>query len=306
MSSAILFMGMFGELSFRPLAGLIDSGASVCAVLVPASGATATAPQRLTPPAPADDSLSVISGYPTRNIVTLAWENYIPVYEVNSLSHPSVLSSLLSLHPDLIAVSCFPKILPPSLLALPKLGAINLHPSLLPKYRGPEPLFWQFRNGETRAGVTLHFMNERPDAGDILLQTEVPFADGITGAEAERLCAIAGSRLMGEGVKLLRGGNPPRQKQNEADATYFPNPTRADFVISTDQPARRAFNFMRGANGWPWPFEIHVGDHAFQVRETISFLPDAILGEPYHLEGDELQIQFSPGVLCLKSPSPKT
>lgn len=293
----ILFMGMLGEFSLRPLAGLIEAGATVCAVLVPASGATVTAPQPLPPPKPDPGGLPVVSGYPIRNLVTLAWEHGIPVYEVGSLSHPD----LLAFQPDLIAVSCFPKILPPSLLALPKLGAINLHPSLLPKYRGPEPLFWQFRNGETRAGVTLHFMNERPDAGDILLQAEAPFADGITGSEAERLCALAGSRLMVEGVKLLSGGQPPRQKQNESEATYFPHPTRADFVIPTNWPARQAFNFMRGANGWRWPFEIHAGDRAFHVREAIDFSPDAVLGEPYRFESDEpLQVQFSPGVLRVR------
>jgi methionyl-tRNA formyltransferase len=145
-------------------------------------------------------------------------------------------------------------------------------------------------------------MNERPDAGDILLQTEVAFPDGITGAEAERLCALAGSRLMGEGMKLLGGGQPPRQKQNETEAAYFPNPTRADFVISTDQPVRQAFNFMRGASGWPWPFEIRAGDRAFHVREAIDFSPDAVLGESYRIEGDELQVQFSPGILQLKLP----
>ncbi len=295
-------MGMLGEFSLRPLAGLIEAGATVCAVLVPASGATATAPQPLFPPKPDHGGLPVVSGYPIRNIVTLAWEHDIPVFEVGSLSHPVTLSSLFSLHPDLIAVSCFPRLLPPSILAWPKLGAINLHPSLLPKYRGPEPLFWQFRNGETRTGVTLHFMSERPDAGDILLQTKVAFPDGITGAEAERLCAIAGSRLMGEGVKLLSGGNPPRQKQNETEATYFPNPTRADFAISTAQPARQALNFMRGAGGWPWSFEIRTGDRTFHIHQAIDFSPDAILGQSYHFEGDRLRVQFSPGVLHVRHP----
>ena len=302
MSSTILFMGMFGELSFRPLASLIETGATVCAIIVPASGEAVTAPRLLTPSKLAHGDLPVISIYSTRNIVALGWEHNIPVYEVNRLSHPSTLSSLFSLRPDLIAVSCFPKILPPSLLALPKLGAINLHPSLLPKYRGPEPLFWQFRNGETQAGVTLHFMNERPDAGDILLQTGVPFADGVSGRDAERLCALAGSKLMVEGVKLLSGGNPPRQKQSETQSTYFPPPSLADFAISSNWPARRAFNFMRGASGRPWPFEIQAGERRFRVREAIDFSPEAILGEPYHLEDDELQIQFSPGVLHLKLP----
>jgi methionyl-tRNA formyltransferase len=293
----ILFLGMFGELSLRPLAALLEAGATVRAVLVPASGATASAPQRLTPPEPRHDGLPVVSGYPIRNIVTLAWEHDIPVYEAGSLSHPN----LLAFQPDVIAVSCFPRLLPPSLLALPTLGALNLHPSLLPKYRGPEPLFWQFQQGETRTGVTLHFMNERPDAGDILLQTQVPFADGITGAEAERLCALAGSRLLVEGVKLLSGGNLSRQKQNEVEATYFPHPTRADFVIPTNWPARQAFNFMRGASGWPWPFEIQAGDRAFHVREAIDFLPDAILGRQHRFEGDGLlHLQFSPGVLRVR------
>ncbi len=291
----VLYFGMFGELSLRPLAALIEAGATLCAVVVPASDPKGFETLReLEPPQPDADALPVLSKFVSPNIVTLAWDNHIPVFEVADIRRSP--SSLAELRPDLICVSCFPRIIPRQLLAWPKLGALNLHPSLLPAYRGPSPLFWQFRNGETRAGVTLHFMNERADAGDILLQSEVSFPDGITSAEAERICAAAGAQLMVDGIKLVENGNPPHREQSEGEASYFPFPSRADCVLSTEWPARRAFNFMRGASEWS-PFEIHLGETAFRVREALNYSPDKKLGEPYRREGNEVLIQFSPGVV---------
>ncbi len=291
----ILYLGMFGELSLRPLAALIKAGATLCAVVVPASDPKGFETLReLEPPQPDADALPVLSKFVSPNIVTLAWDNHIPVFEVADIRRSP--SSLDELRPDLICVSCFSRIIPRQLLALPKFGALNLHPSLLPAYRGPSPLFWQFRNGETRAGVTLHFMNERADAGDILLQSEVKFPDGITSAEAERICAAAGAQLMVDGIKLVENGNPPHREQSEGEASYFPFPSRADCTLSTEWPARRAFNFMRGASEWS-PFEIRVSESVFRVREALAYSPDEKLGESYRREGNELLIQFSPGVL---------
>src|SRR3990172_1981282 len=174
----ILYFGMFGELSLRPLSALIKTGATVCAVVVPASNPKGfEILRKLEPPRPDADALPVLSKFVSPNIVTLAWDNHIPVFEVADIRRSP--SSFADLRPDLICVSCFSRIIPRQLFALPMFGALNLHPSLLPAYRGPSPLFWQFRSGETRTGVTLHFMNERADAGNILLQSEVNFADGI-------------------------------------------------------------------------------------------------------------------------------
>ncbi len=302
---SILYLGMpiAGELSRRPLAALLDAGIHVCAVVIPGLD-TDLDPVPLDPPdldIPDFEFVPVVSRYLASSAITLAWEHHIPLLSIGAFG-PSAHETLAAFQPDVICVSCFSRIIPPTILNLPRRGALNLHPSLLPRCRGPMPLFWQFRNGETRTGVTLHFMSERVDAGDILSQMDVPFPDGISGTEAEELCAETGARLMVEGVNLIRGGNPPRRPQNEADSSYYPLPSRAELTIHTTQPARRAFNFIRGAASMVGdvPFEIVVGDTTFRVHDAVGYSADAVLGEPYRREGDGVSIQFEPGVLRIK------
>ncbi|MBM4423184.1 MAG: hypothetical protein FJ030_07300 [Chloroflexi bacterium] len=301
----IIFMGLFGELSRRPLAALLDFGANVRAVIVPAAR-TDPDPIPLDPPhidLPDLDFVPLVSKYIAPSIVTLAWERGIPLIAIGDFSRPAAREAIAAFEPDLICVSCFSRIIPSPILNLPKLGALNLHPSLLPRYRGPMPLFWQFRNGEPRTGVTLHYMAEQADAGDILLQKEITFPDGAHGAEVETLCADAGGELFVQALGLIRSGPPPRLPQREADSTHHPLPTRADFAISPDQPARRAFNFIRGVDslGESLPFEIAVGGVTFRIREALEYSADTALGEPYRREGDEVRVQFQPGVLRVRA-----
>lgn len=299
---SVIYFGMpiGGELSRRPLAALLDAGIYVCAIVVPGLDADSD-PISLDPPEldlPDFDFVPMVSQHIAPGPITIAWERHIPLLSIGRFG-ASALETLAAFQPDVICVSCFSRIIPPAILNLPKFGALNLHPSLLPRYRGPMPLFWQFRNGEARTGATLHFMSERVDAGDILLQTEVEFPDGIGGAEAEELCAEAGGRLMVEGLNLIRGGAPPRHLQKEADSTYHPLPTRADFAIPTAWPARRAYNFVHGVDslGENLPFEITAGGETFHVADATEFSADGVLGAPYRREGGDVLIQFNPGVL---------
>ncbi len=305
---SILYLGMplGGELSRRPLTAILEAGLHVCAVVVPGA-ASEPDPVSLTPPPAEDlggvDFVPLVSQYMTPSVITLAWERQLPLFSIGDLSRPAAYDTLAAFQPDVMCVACFSRIIPPATLNLPRLGAINLHPSLLPAYRGPWPLFWQFKAGEKRTGVTLHFMNERVDAGDILLQAETPFADGMSGAEAESLCAEAGGRLMVEGLGLIQNGNPPRRPQDEAAASYQSFPSRADLVVHPNQPAQRAFNFMRGARSLIGnaPFEISAGGTIFHAHEAIEYSAAASLGEPYRREGDEVWIQFEPGTVKVRA-----
>lgn len=299
LAASVLFMGMpsGGELSRRPLAALLHSGANVCAVIVPGSPGERD-PQPLRPPFPDPDSLPLVTPYLSPNVVTLAWEHGVPVVAVNSFTR--AFDTLAALQPGLICVACFSRIIPSALLNLPKHGAINLHPSLLPRYRGPAPLFWQFKNGETHTGLTVHFMNERLDAGDILLQKEVSFWDGIRAGEAEQLAAEAGSGLLVQALDLIRRGDPPRRPQSEPDATYDPFPSRSDYAVTTAQPARRAFNFIRGAGSPGSVFEIQSGGETFRTREAVDYSAGATLDAPYRRERDQVWIRFEPGVLRVR------
>ncbi len=273
------------------------SGLDVCAVIVPAAkGSGAALPRQLKKPVPAPTDLPVITPWLQENIIHLAWEHQIPVWEVGRLSAPKTLEILSDLQPDLAAVACFSRFFPPQLLELPRFGCLNLHPSLLPAYRGPEPLFWIAYHDERETGVTLHFLDEGVDSGDIVAQSRIARPDGLSAAKLEQQCAAEGALLLLSAVQQLdQQGTIMRRKQAENEASYFPSPGAEDFVIPGDWPARRAFNFLRGAKGWP--LHLKVGDDRFRIRVVKSYSSEHSLGKPYLIFGDELWVQFNPGVL---------
>ncbi|MCB0163224.1 MAG: hypothetical protein KDI79_03290 [Anaerolineae bacterium] len=296
----VLFFGMTGHFSIPPLERLLDLGVDLCGVIVPAALPHSDgAPQLLSvPPSPPTD-LPVINPYLERNIIHLAWVNNLPVWEVGSLSMPKSLELMTRLKPDLIVVACFTLVFPKALLTLPRYGCLNLHPSLLPRYRGPAPLFWIARQDERLTGVTLHMMTEALDSGDIVAQTQFERPEGISETELEQRCAIEGSTLLVNVVEQLKLGHPlPRRPQIETEASYFPWPAAADFRIPTDWPAHRAFNFIRGAVDWP--LFISVGDVDFYIRKVLSYSQNHRLESSHQLIGDELWVQFQPGGLRAK------
>ncbi len=233
---------------------------------------------------------------PEPTIVDLARAHGVPVYEVARLRHPQTLAALAALEPDVIAVACFPRRLPPSWLALPRLGALNLHPSLLPDNRGPEPLFWTFRRGDAETGVTVHLMAEALDAGDSLVQRRVPVPDGVSGAELERTCAAVGAECLVKAIRALAEGRARPVPQDPARATTFGAPTPADFEVTPDRPARWAFTFCRGAATWGTPVVVVAG-RRFPVVRALGYDPAGTLEAPFRLDGHRLALRCRPGVL---------
>jgi methionyl-tRNA formyltransferase len=292
----ILYFGMPGEFSRWPLIALLEAGVAVCAVIVPARSKAVNAPFARVTPTPDQSDVPIVDPYLERSILHDAFERGIPVVEIGRPGHPETLAALSDLQPDAACVACFPQRIPKSLLALPRFGFLNLHPSLLPAYRGPQPLFWTFRNGENSTGVTIHFMDEGLDTGDIALQAPLDLPDGVSGAEAERLCATLGGRLMVEAVHRLQGGTLDRRPQPDGGSS-FPSPTAEDFTISTTWPARRAFNFIRGAAGWGQPYRVGVDDEQLALKSAVSYSADETLGQPMVRSQGEVWIQFAPGVL---------
>ncbi len=129
------------------------------------------------------------------DLLSLAWARGLPVLAVGDFDHADTLAALAAFAPDVAVVACFTRRIPPAALAVPRLGFLNLHPSLLPLYRGPQPLFWQLRDGAP-TGATVHYMDEGLDTGDIAAQIAVPLPDGLSGPEAERTLALAGLGLL--------------------------------------------------------------------------------------------------------------
>ena len=241
--------------------------------------------------------LPIIDPYLEPNVLHLAWSHQIPVWQAVSLSDPLTIRLIAGLQPDLLVVACYSQIFPPALLQLPRYGCLNLHPSLLPAYRGPVPLFWMARQGETEAGVTLHFLDEGLDTGDIVGQTSFPWPEGIGGPALEQRCAETGADLLLAAVKHLeRGRTLSRRPQPPADASYFPWPSNDQLVVPTHWSATRAFNFLRAVLP-EWPLTIVAGKERFPIRLVIDYEPDRNLGQPYLAKGTDLWVQFQPGVV---------
>jgi methionyl-tRNA formyltransferase len=290
----ILYLGTLCELSRGPLLALLDAGIDVCGVVVPAKRGTAPI-ARLAPP-PSRSPLPIAGRYLTSGIVEIAWERDIAVFAAGNLVDPATVAALAELRPDLASAACFPRRIPAELLRLPALGWLNVHPSLLPAYRGPAPLFWAFRNGETTIGVTVHFMDQEFDTGDIAMQAPLVLPDGIGGAQVDRMCAALGGRLLVEALSRLRQGSLEPRPQ-PADGSYDSWPAPQDWTISTSWPARRAFNFIRGTDDWGQRYEVLAGGERLILAAALSYDAAEILAAPMVRSGREIAIQCTPGVL---------
>lgn len=291
-------MGTPGQFSTIVLGHLLDAACRVCSVWIPGPppGAYPLSP-------PAFSPLPRIPVTQPSALRGLAEEWGIPVHYFEGIDRLDKRVGLAAIQTDLILVACFPYILPRELLALPRFGCLNLHPSLLPAYRGPTPLFWQFRAGESQTGVTLHLMEERIDAGDIIAQESLALPVGISGPEANFQLAHAGGHLMANALDSLEQGMPHRQAQKEGESSYFSWPMDADFRLSTCWSAERAYRFIRGTAEWGRTYEIRIEDANIAVGAAVSYAANAVLERPYELIDDALVIQFSPGVLHASLPN---
>lgn len=145
--------------------------------------------------------------------------------------------------PDFIFVACFPEKLPDVALNWPHQKSINLHPSLLPRYRGPDPVFWQLRHNESQTGITLHELSDTLDAGPILHQQKIVFPPGATRAELNTLLAEQGALAF---IHLLTTHRFAGHAQDNSQASYFPLPTHSDYHIDPHWTVEHRNNFIRG------------------------------------------------------------
>jgi methionyl-tRNA formyltransferase len=278
-SPRVLFLGMECNFSYPPLRALLENGLEVCAVVIPASGEA----EGMSPIVRIDHhaqpwyggarpKLPMLNPSLRPSILQLAWERQIPVWEVHHLSHPETVSVLAAYQPDVIAVACFSQRIPRVILELPRLGCLNVHPSLLPANRGPVPLFWTFREGCEKTGITLHLMDEGMDTGDILAQAPLTVPDGMSYTELELLCATLGGELLVRTIGELYEGRAVRTPQDETKSSYHSFPSDDDFVVqAANWSARHVYNFICGVAGWGEPIRLYADDKSFIVREAVSY-----------------------------------
>lgn len=175
----------------------------------------------------------------------------IPVLQPEKVRDGKLCSDLAALKPDLLAVAAYGRILGKDLLTLAPHGAINVHGSLLPKYRGAAPIQWAIANGDPETGVTIMHMDEGLDSGDVLLQRALPIGPADTAETlSPRLAALGGEALV-EALSLLSAGRITPVKQDPSEVTLAPILTREDGRIDWSRPASVILNRLRGFTPWP-------------------------------------------------------
>lgn len=200
----------------------------------------------------------------------LAVAHGIKVYQPVKVREASFVEELRGMNPDIIIVAAFGQILPEEILNMPKYGCINVHASLLPKYRGAAPIQWCILDGEKETGVTIMYMEKGLDTGDMISKVVVPVDEEDTGDSLHDKLAAAGARLLMETLPAIEAGTAVREKQDDALSCYAKMLTkdmgRIDFTKSADELSR----LVRGMHSWPSAFthfygktlKIHAADVA--------------------------------------------
>lgn len=181
----------------------------------------------------------------------LAVAHEIPVYQPNTLKDEQAQQVLRDIAPDCIVVVAYGKLLPVAVLEIPPLGCINVHGSLLPKYRGAAPIQWSVLNGDEYAGVTTMYMAKGMDTGDMILQEKTPIGEDETAAELFDRLAVLGAETLLNTLPLLENGTAPRIPQNEAEATHVSMLTKEQAVLDFTKSANEVHHFICGMSDWP-------------------------------------------------------
>lgn len=229
----ILFFGS-AEFAIPTLAALIDAGHTICEVVCQPDRPAGRGQHLATPP---------LGDY--------ARKAGLPLFQPEKLRDPAAIQHCLAHHADVYVVVAYGQIIPKELLTAAKHQCINLHPSLLPKYRGAAPINWPIIQGDTVTGVSTMYLVEALDAGDVLMQYPVPIEDTDTAATLHDKLSKIGARLMVETIAGLDKNEITPQPQDDTLATYAEKLSKAHGQIKWDLPADVIARLIRGLQPWP-------------------------------------------------------
>ena len=197
----------------------------------------------------------------------LALSHGIPVYQPTKMRDGTVAALLRELAPDCLVVVAYGRILPQEILDVPPRGCVNIHGSLLPRYRGAAPIQWSVIRGETVTGVTSMFMDAGMDTGDIIDTLTTPIGENETAGELFERLAPLGARLLSTTLAAIADGTVTRRPQNGAEATMAPLLENAMGRLDLTRPAQELHNQVRGMNPWPGAF-CTAGGKTLKIHET--------------------------------------
>jgi len=198
----------------------------------------------------------------------------IPVLQPKNLKDPELAELIKSYNADIFVVVAYGKLIPRSIFGMPRLGTINLHPSLLPKYRGAAPVQWALINGDSETGVTVQMINEELDAGDIVLQEKVEIDENISAGELYDIVFPIGAQLVTKSIEMLGNGEIVPVKQNHSEATHCGKIDKEMAMINWENNAAKIHNLVRGLNPKPVAWTTFRGHH-MKIWRTAIFSGDA-------------------------------
>ncbi len=225
------------------------------------------------------------------DVKKFALENNIEVLQPESLKDESFIQSLHSLNPDLFVIIAF-RILPPEIFKIPRLGSINLHASLLPKYRGAAPINWAIIKGEKVSGITTFFLDDKVDTGSIILQKEIQIDINDTFGDVYYRMSEAGSPLLTTTIDKIKEGNFELRNQDNSQATKAPKIFRKDCEINWSDNAVNVHNFIRGLSPVPAAYTTHNNKTYKILKSALTEQKSSVRGKLI-IEGKKLFVSTS-------------
>ncbi|EGG35525.1 methionyl-tRNA formyltransferase [Paenibacillus sp. HGF5] len=233
----------------------------------------------------------------------------IPVLQPQRLRNPEAVAELAEYKPDLIVTAAYGQILPKSVLDMPALGCLNVHGSLLPAYRGGAPIQRSIINGESVTGITLMYMAEGLDTGDMIARAEVPIEDDDTAGTMFEKLSQAGAELLRRELPRLVKGKVEAEPQDDSKATYAPNLTRDDEKIDWSRTSREIYDQIRGLVPYSGGFTLWNGE-VFKVWAAVKpdsaqkASGDAQPGTVLELQEKGIVVKTGDGTLTLLTVQP--
>ena len=235
----------------------------------------------------------------------------IPVYQPKKVrNNEEVLNILKDIAPDFLTVVAYGKILPQEVLDIPRLGAINVHGSLLPKYRGSAPMQWSIINGEKVTGITTMYMDAGMDTGDMLLKEEIEIKDEYNLEDVHDKLMVIGADLLVKTLDGLVEGSIERIKQDDSLATSAPMISKEMTKIDFNKNSREIFNFVRGLNPFPGTYMVSDNGKTYKVAKVTPFEDNSIdkgvkNGDILLMSKDALYIKCNDGYVSIDIIQPE-
>ena len=238
-------------------------------------------------------------------VKVLAVSHGIPVLSPERIADPAALDALAQLQPEIIVVAAYGQYLPSRLLAMPSLACINIHPSLLPKYRGAAPIQWALANGDAVTGVTILHVSKKMDAGDLILQETFAVDPDDTAGSLEPRLAAFGATLMLRAIDQLEEGTAARLPQDEAQVCWARKLEKQDGLLDWRKPAQALRHQVRGFFPWPGSFTLVEGKRLKVLSVRVEPLDSSVPGEVIALDGDGPLVACGAGALRLLEVQPE-